>query len=160
MNKPTLYLETTIPSYYTARLSQNLIAAAHQAITTEWWINESSKFDIYISQFVLDEAAEGDSEASQRRLDFLSPFPLLKTTDDVFSLTQILIQEALFPLKAIRDISHIAISAVHGVNYLLTWNCTHINNASIKENVKTICEHQGFQFPIICTPEELMEVEK
>jgi hypothetical protein len=157
MEKPTLYLETTIPSYYTARVSQNLIVAAHQAITQEWWHQEALKYDIYISQFVIDEAAAGDPDAAQRRLTFLNPFPLLETTAEVELLAQNIINTHLFPTKAIQDVSHIAVAVVHGIDYLLTWNCTHINHATTKEKVRVICEQQGFPFPIICTPEELME---
>lgn len=157
MEKPTLYLETTIPSYQTAWVSQDLIVAAHQAITQAWWRQESSKYAIYISQFVLDEAAAGDPDAAQRRLQFLDPFPLLEITTQVEFLTQQIIEAHLFPTKAIQDVSHIAVAAVHGVAYLLTWNCTHINHATTKDKVRVICEQQGFPFPIICTPEELME---
>lgn len=156
-DKPTLYLETTIPSYHTARVSQNLIVAAHQAITNEWWEKESSKYTIYISQFVLDEASEGDPDASHRRLDFLAPFLLLEATDEVLELTKTILNTPFFPRKAIRDASHIAIAAVHGLEYLLTWNCKHINNATFKDNLRRECEKQGYHFPIICTPEELME---
>ena len=157
MAKSTLYLETTIPSYYTARVSQNLIVAAHQAITMEWWQHEAEKYDIYISQFVLDEAEAGDPDAAQRRVTFLSSFPLLEVTDDVLSLTENILKSQLFPVKAIRDISHIAVASVHGIEYLLTWNCTHINHATTKEKVRVVCEREGVPFPIICTPEELME---
>jgi len=157
IEKPTLYLETTIPSYYTARMSQDLIVAAHQAITNEWWENESSKYTIYISQFVLDEANEGDPDASRRRLEFLTPFLLLETTDEVLTLTEVILDTPFFPEKAIRDASHIATAAVHGVEYLLTWNCKHINNATFKEKLREVCEKQGYHFPTICTPEELME---
>jgi hypothetical protein len=159
MAKSTLYLETTIPSYYTARVSQNLIVAAHQAITMEWWQHEAEKYDIYISQFVLDEAEAGDPDAAQRRLTFLSSFPLLEVTDEVLSLTETIIKTQVFPVKAIRDISHIAVASVHGIEYLLTWNCTHINHATTKEKVRIVCEQEGWTFPIICTPEELMEEE-
>lgn len=155
--KPTLYLETTIPSYYTARVSQDLIVAAHQAITNEWWDNESSKYTIYISQFVLDEAGEGDPIASRRRLEFLTPFLLLETTDEVLALTELILNTPLFPGKAVRDASHIATAAVHDIDYLLTWNCKHINNAIFKEKLRGVCEKQGFRFPVICTPEELVE---
>ncbi len=157
MKKPTLYLETTIPSYYTARVSQNLIVAAHQAITQEWWQREAIKYDIYISQFVMDEAAAGDQNAAQRRLDFLNSFPLLETIAEVESLAQKIVKTHLFPMKAIQDVSHIAVAAVHRMEYLLTWNCTHINHATTKEKVRLVCEKQGYSFPIICTPEELME---
>ncbi len=67
ITQPLLYLETTIPSYYTARVSQNLIVAAHQAMTQKWWQQEATKYDIYISQFVIDEAAAGDPDTAQRR---------------------------------------------------------------------------------------------
>lgn len=149
--------ETTIASYYTAWLSQNLIVAAHQAITQEWWQHEASIYDIYISQFVLDEAAAGDPDAAQRRLTFLNPFPLLEITEQVELLAQKIIETHLFPQKALQDVSHIAVAVIHGMKYLLTWNCTHINHATTKEKVRVICEQQGFPFPIICTPEELME---
>lgn len=157
MNKPLLYLETTIPSYYTARVSQNLIVAAHQALTQAWWQQEAAKYDIYISQFVIDEASAGDPDAAQRRLTFLEPFPLLETTDDVEALAQQILETKLFPVKALQDISHIAVAVVHGMDYLLTWNCAHINHATTKERVRIVCEQQGVPFPMICTPEELME---
>ena len=155
--KQTLYLETTVPSYYTARVSQDLIVAAHQAITNEWWEHESSKYTIYISQFVFDEASEGDPIASRRRLEFLTPFLLLETTDEVLALTELILNTPFFPENAIRDASHIAMAAVHGIDYLLTWNCKHINNATFKDKLRGVCEKQGYHFPIICTPEELME---
>ncbi|MBD3308431.1 hypothetical protein GF339_18510 [candidate division KSB3 bacterium] len=157
MEKPTVYLETTIPSYYTARVSQHLIVAAHQAITQDWWQQEARKYECYISQFVLDEAAEGDQDAAKKRLDFLAPFPLLKITEEVLTLTELVLQTKYIPEKAIRDASHIAIAVVHNIDYLLTWNCTHINNALFKEKLRVLFEQQGFRLPIICTPEELME---
>jgi len=157
--KHTLYLETTIPSYYTARTSRDLIVAARQAVTAEWLTKESHKYDIYASQFVLDEAAEGDSEAAEKRLNFLLPFPLLEITDEVILLTEIILNTRLFPEKAVRDVSHIAVTSAHGIEYLLTWNCNHINNANIKERLRKIFEDKGLYFPIICTPEELAEDE-
>jgi hypothetical protein len=159
MERPTLYLETTIPSYYTARVSQNLVVAAHQAITNEWWQRESNKYTLYISQFVLDEVVEGDPEAAKRRSDFLAPFPLLEITDEVLTVTKAIINTKFFPEKAIQDALHVAITAVHGIDYLLTWNCVHINNAIFKERLRIVSEQCGFHFPMICTPEELMEGE-
>jgi len=116
-------------------MSQNLVVAAHQVITADWWLNESHKYDIYISQFVLDEAAEGDENASRNRLNFLKPFQLLETTEEVLMLTKAVAGTGWFPEKAIRDASHIAIASVHELNYLLTWNCAHINNAIFKEKL-------------------------
>jgi len=84
--KSKLYLETTVPSYLTARPSRDLIVAAHQQITLEWWEIRRHNFEIFISQFVIDEARQGDEEASQRRLEILSDFDLLDITDDVTDL--------------------------------------------------------------------------
>lgn len=159
IEKPTLYLETTIPSYYTAWTSRDIIVAARQSITAEWIEKESHKYDIYTSQFVLDEAVEGDSEAARKRLDFLASFPLLEITDEVISLSEIILETRLIPEKAVGDASHIAVASAHEIEYLLTWNCKHINNATIKERLRRTFESQSLYFPIICTPAELTEDE-
>lgn len=158
-NKPTLYLETTIPSYYTALTSRDIIVAARQSITAEWMEKESHKYDIYTSQFVLDEAIEGDLEAAGKRLNFLASFPLIEITNEVISISEIILETRLIPEKAVGDASHIAIASAHEIEYLLTWNCKHINNATIKEILRKTFEKRNLYFPIICTPEELSEEE-
>ena len=155
--KPRLYLETTIPSYLTAWPSRDLIVAGHQQITKEWWRTRGNAFEICISQFVLDEAGAGDPQAAQERLDVLKPFPLLDVTDAVFQLAAALLQSGIIPQKAARDAAHIAVSAVHCMDFLMTWNCAHIANAAISKTVQAICIQNGFACPVICTPEELME---
>jgi len=90
-------------------------------------------------------------------MEFLVPFLLLETTDEVLALTEIILNTSFLPETAIRDASHIAMAAVHGIDYLLTWNCKHINNATFKDKLRGVCEKHGYHFPIICTPEELME---
>ena len=85
--RPKLYLETTIPSYLTARPSRDLIVAGHQQITQEWWSRRKNDFSIYISQFVLDEARGGDREAARDRLSVISQFHLLEVTDEVTELS-------------------------------------------------------------------------
>ena len=155
--KPRLYLETTIPSYLTSRPSKDLIVSAHQQITREWWRIRRDSFEIYTSQFVTDEAGEGDKKAAQKRLELLLPFSLLNVTESVFHLASAFLDKGIIPEKAARDAAHSAIAAVHGIEYLLTWNCTHIANAMISKKVQKICEQNGFLCPVICTPEELME---
>ncbi|MEW6302865.1 MAG: type II toxin-antitoxin system VapC family toxin [Verrucomicrobiota bacterium] len=154
--KPKLYLETTIPSYLTAWPSRDLIVAGHQQVTEEWWRTRKSHFDIHISQLVLDEAADGDKAAAKERLAVLADFPLLDVTDEAVALAAKLQTPATLPPKAAKDAAHIAIAAVHGMHFLLTWNCTHINNAAIIADIERICSDQGFACPVICTPEELM----
>lgn len=154
--KPRLYLETTIPSYLTAWPSRDLIVAAHQQLTKEWWRTRRDAFENCISQFVLDEAGAGDADAARERLEVLKPLPLLNVTESVLQLASALLQAGVIPDKAARDAAHIAV-AVHGVEYLMTWNCAHIANAMIVKKVQAICVQNGFSCPVICTPEELME---
>ena len=155
---PTLYLETTVPSYLTAWPSRDLIRAGHQQITKEWWEKRRAGFDIYISQFVLDEAAAGDAEAARERLAALQGLPLLDLTDQVVDLAGALKTSLALPEKAVTDAAHIAIAAVHGTHFLLTWNCTHIANAEMFVGIGKACQERGFSCPVNCTPEELMGV--
>ena len=156
--KPKIYLETTVPSYLTAWPSRDLIRAGHQQITREWWQNRRENFDLYISQFVLDEAAGGDPEAARERLLALRDLPVLDLTEEVGDLAAALVTTLALPARAATDAAHIAIAAVHGMHFLLTWNCTHIANAEMAVAIETACRERGLACPVICTPEELMGV--
>jgi predicted nucleic acid-binding protein len=156
--KPKLYLETTVPSYLTAWPSRDLIRAGHQQLTREWWQMRRGGFEIYVSQFVLDEAAAGDAEAARERLAVLQGLPILDLTEEVADLAVALKTALALPEKAAADAAHIAIAAVHGMHFLLTWNCTHIANAEMFAAIEQACQERGFACPVICTPEELMGV--
>lgn len=151
-----VYLETTIPSYLTAWPSRDLIIAGHQQVIKDWWRTRRNEFELCISQFVIDEASAGDAEAARDRMAILNPLPLLDISAAVLELASAILQSGVIPAKAARDAAHIAVSAVHGVDFLLTWNCAHIANAQIVKKVQSICLQQGFPCPLICTPEELM----
>lgn len=153
-----VYLETTIPSYLTSWPSRDLIVASHQQLTKDWWRTRRNEFELCISQFVLDEACAGDMEAAQERMAILDPLPLLDISDAVAKLASAILQSGVIPPKAARDAAHIAVSAVHGIDFLLTWNCAHIANAQIIKKLQAICAHHGFPCPVICTPEELMGI--
>jgi|SRR3972149_121564 len=154
--KPKLYLESTIPSYLASWPSRDLIVAGHQQITQEWWNNRSRHFNLYISQFVLDEIALGDPIVSKQRLSRVKGIPLLGITEEVSILAADLIRSGIVPKKAATDSAHIALAAVHGVDFLLTWNCTYIANATIVRKIERVCKANGFMCPVICTPEELL----
>lgn len=154
--KPRLYLETTIPSYLTAWTSRDLVMAGHQQVTREWWERRRGDFAIYISTFVLDEAGSGDPSAARRRLEFLEHLPLLASTVPALELADRLLRECRLPARAATDAVHIALATVHGMDYLLTWNCTHLANAEIIPKVRSVCENAGYVCPMICTPETLM----
>jgi len=152
--KPRVYLETTIPSYLTAWLSRDLIRAAHQQITREWW-QRREQYELYASQLVLRECQAGDPEAAKERIAVLAGLPLLEQTDAVEALAQQLLRGVPLPAPAASDALHIASAAAHGMDYLLTWNCTHIANAILRGQIEAVCRDAGFEPPTICTPEEL-----
>ena len=153
-----VYIETSIVSYLTARPSSNLIAAAWQKETTDWWETQRSRFSLCISDVVIEEAGRGDPRAASRRLAELSGIEVLPLNDEVVSLSKALIRKGGVPQKALDDALHIAIAAVHGIDYLLTWNCRHIDNAETKPKIRKVCLEQGCHCPEIATPIELMGI--
>ena len=154
--KPKVYIETTIPSYLTAWPSRDLVRAAHQQLTKQWWDARSQDFDLYISQTVLEEITAGDPVAAAERIKAVKDLPTLAVTEAARMLADALILQVPLPKKAEFDALHIAIAVVTGMEYLLTWNCTHIANASIRGRIESICRAGGYEPPVICTPEELM----
>jgi hypothetical protein len=132
-----------------------LIVAGHQQITKEWWEKRRDAFQVYISQLVIDEAGAGDPGAARERMQVIEDFPVLDITPEVGFLASGILASGILPRKAATDAAHIAIAAVHGVDFLLTWNCVHIANAVIAKAVTNTCRQHGFECPVICTPEEL-----
>lgn len=155
--KPKAYLETTIVSYLTARPSRDLITAAHQQITQQWWQTQRAHFDLFMASPVLQEAQAGDPEAAARRLAVLHDIPMLTLSEEATQLAQALSTPGPLPANAVVDALHIAIAAANGMHYLLTWNCTHIANAAIRSDIEDVCRAHGYEPPVICTPEELLE---
>jgi len=153
--KPKIYLETTIISYVTAKPSRDLILAAHQELTNEWWEYRRKHFELFVSELVIQEAQAGDKAAAQKRLGILELLPLLELNEQALSLARALMEKAI-PKKAVEDALHISLAAIHSMDYLLTWNCKHIANAEREHEIAAICRIHGFMPPVICTPEELM----
>ena len=154
--KTSIYLETSVISYLTARPSRDLMAAAWQKATVDWWETQRSRFDLYVSDVVIEEAGAGDSMAAARRLDVLAGIPVLALTDRAALLSRALIKAGAIPSRATGDALHVAVSAVHGVDYLLTWNYRHIDNAEARPIIRRVCAAHGYAYPEICTPQELM----
>ena len=158
MSKKTVYIETSIISYFTAQPSSDLLAAAWQRATADWWESQRGRFELYVSEVVIEEAEKGDPQAAVRRLEAIVNLPLLQITDNVVSLARALINAGAVPEKAIDDSLHIAVSAVHEIDYLLTCNFRHIDNAEAKPIIRHVCAVNGYSCPEICTPQELMGV--
>lgn len=152
----TVYIETSILGYLTARSTKNLIVAANMEITKDWWEFRRSAFVLYTSEAVLDEAAQGDPAVAAQRLELLRDFPLLALNQAVQGLATQFLARSSLPVKAKVDAIHIAAATVHGMDYLLTWNCKHIANAQIQSKLAEISLDSGYVLPILCTPNELM----
>ena len=155
MGKPAIYLETSVLSYLVARPSRDLIVAAHQQVTVEWWRNQRRNYDLFISQIVIDEARKGEPEMAAKRMAAIEDLSLLEINEDVTHLADSLVTSRAVPKKAAADAIHIKVSCVGGVDYLLTWNCKHMANAKMRSAIEETCRSVGYAPPIICTPEEL-----
>lgn len=151
-----VYVETTIASYATAKASRDLVKAARQELTLEWWYQRRHLFEVVLSQVVLNEADGGDPEAADRRLRFLAGIPMLEITPAIVDLAEALIQEGALPETATSDAYHLATATVHASDYLLTWNFRHLANAERKNRMQATIMAHGYNMPVICTPEELM----
>ena len=154
---PRLYLETTIPSYLVARPSRDLILAGQQEATREWWEQKREHYDLFVSEFVEIEAGRGDAEMAAARLHRIQDVPRLSLNESTEELAAAILAKGLIPANAAVDASHIAVAAVHGMDILLTWNCTHIHNIAISRQIERVCARAGFQCPAICTPFDLLE---
>ena len=153
-----VYIETTVVSYLTARPSRDLVIAAHQQITHEWWDSHRGDYELCTSELVFREAGAGDSRAAQERLEVLKDMVLLETRQEAQNLAKELVRAGALPAKVFEDALHIAVAADQRIPYLLTWNLRHMANATMRPLIETVCVHQGFKAPILCTPEELRRV--
>lgn len=155
---PRVYVETTLVSYLTARPSRDIVIAGHQQSTHEWWDQSRADYELCTSQLVLQEGGAGDPEAVHERLVILKAMILLDTTEEAIVLAHELLRSRAVPQKAGDDALHIAIAAHQKIPYLLTWNCRHMANATMRPAIEAACASKGYRMPIICTPEELRKV--
>lgn len=152
----TVYIETSIVSYLRQNPSSQVITAARQLITHQWWNNERTKYELVVSQYVIDEASAGDPTHASDRLLALDGIPLLAPAPEIPQIANEIMARAILPANAQVDALHIASVAHHRVQYLLTWNCRHIANAKILPRIHAVLTDLGVPIPVICTPEELL----
>lgn len=155
--RPTVYLETSIIGYVASRPSRDLVTAANQQLTVDWWDNHRQQYELYVSEAVIAECSAGDPTAVQERADRLVGIPVLDVPDEAEELAATLLEQVPLPDKAEVDALHIAIASVNGIDYLLTWNCAHIANAALQTRIQAIIRAAGLEPPTICTPQQLME---
>lgn len=152
----SVYLETSFISYLVARPSRDVIVAGHQQTTHQWWDYRRSHFVCSVSQVVIDEASLGDASEVQKRLTIIGGLPTVDVNEEAEALTLAIIAASILPPHAFPDAAHVAVCAVHKIDYLLTWNCKHLANVQMTRRIAVVCEKLGYKMPMICTPEELM----
>ena len=155
--KPTVYIETSIVSLLNRRPSHNTIEVARQILAHQWWDEQSSEYQLVTSQYVLDEAAAGDPDMARARLMSLEGIPLLLLDEKIGEVAAQLIENAVLSPKSTVDALHISIAAFHRIEYLMTWNCSHIANARIQRRIRQVLDAMGIPMPVICTPQEMVE---
>ncbi len=153
-----VYLETSVVSYLAALPSRDVVIAGNQQVTRDWWARRN-RFELFVSDAVLEEARRGDGDAARRRLGFLDGVPVLAIHPDAERLAGSFLSAAALPSKAAIDAVHVGLAAVHGMDFLVTWNCTHIANAIIRPQLEVLCWRAGYRPPVICTPFELLDEE-
>ena len=158
MAKPSVYVETTVIGHLVGRMLADPVVAGRQTVTRNWWPSATRKCRLFASRFVVDECAAGDPEAAAERLAVLNSLEFLLASKEADDLTKQLIAGHAIPETEPRDALHVALAAVNGIQYLVTWNFKHIANATTRAAIEAICRDAGYEPPIICSPEELWDV--
>lgn len=154
--RPVVYVETTVFSYLAARPSRDVVIAAHQRVTTDWWLGARADFDLVASAVVLQEITAGDPQVAAARVALLSELPLLAVTEEAQTLAAGLLRAGHLPPKADLDALHLAIAAVGRTDYLTTWNMRHLAGAVVRRRLEHALRSAGYDPPTLCTPEELL----
>ena len=151
-----VYLETTIAGYLTARSTRDLIFAARQEVTREWWGTATDSYELFVSELVVRECSRGDSDFAAKRLSLIEGIPVLEICEESIAVGESLLGAGLVPEKAAQDALHIGIATVQDMDVLLTWNCSHLANGSIMRRLSQHIRGLGYEPPAICTPEEML----
>lgn len=155
--RPTVYVETTVIGYLTSRPQSDVAVAGHQQTTRDWWESALDRFDLFASQLVAQECSTGNEHAARDRMAALVKLKLLPVTSEAEQLAEYLVRRHAVPETEPEDALHIALAAAHRIQYLVTWNCRHIANAATRLVIERACRDAGYEPPVICTPEELLE---
>jgi len=155
----SIYVETSIIGYLASRTSSDLVTAGNQTLTRDWWDNHRKHFELLVSEAVIAECGAGDPTAAEERGVFLADLPILEITLECKTLAAEIMKKASLPQKADVDAIHIAVAALNGVDYLLTWNCKHIANPSLRRIIEGVLSDANIQPPVICTPQEMINVQ-
>lgn len=155
----TLYIETTVIGNIAGRIHPDPVVATRQQLTRVWWSTAVDRYSLFVSQLTLDECAEGDPIAARERLDVVEGLDMVSTPKEAEELAALLVERGAVPPSQPRDALHIAIATVHCVQFMVTWNFKHILNPHVQVKIAAACREGGFEPPVICTPQQLLEAE-
>lgn len=158
--KKRIYVETTVVSYFTARQSRDVMVAGHQEATRKLWPQLTAKYDTYVSALVYEEAGKGTPDQARMRLLAIRPFRMLSVDNIARSLAEKIISGKGIPEEYPEDALHVAVAAVNGIEVILTWNFSHMNNPFTRMMIRQIVESEGYKCSEICSPEELLEADR
>ena len=153
--KPTVYVETSVIGYLTSWPSGDLIVAARQKITRDWWRDAPAKYDLIVSDAVLREASAGDPQTVQDRLAVLHGLPVLPASQEAQDLVDALVALGALSSTDREGAAHIAFAVVNRIQFLVTWNFKHIASAALRLKINNVCTLAGYVPSIICTPEQI-----
>lgn len=152
----TVYVETSVVSYLRQEPRTQIVMAARQLLTRQWWDEDRGNYRLVVSQLVIDEVSAGDPALAAERLRALDGIPLLPLDPGIAEIAGEIMSRSILPEKARTDALHIATVAYHRIQYLLTWNCRHIANARILPRIHAVLSDLSLPIPVICTPEEMV----
>jgi len=157
--KKKVYIETTIPSVITARPSRDIGNLYHQEVSREFWENERHKYDLFISKYVLEECSKGDTDAAKKRMELLKDVTLLDINKETEKLAEEYFKCLNIPEKAKTDCFHLAICVVKKIDFLISWNMTHLGYPTYSKIVLYNGSH-GLWLPELLTPDVFMKIQK
>lgn len=155
----SVYVETTVVGNIAGRLHPDPKIAARQQVTREWWTTAPDRYDLYVSEITIEECGDGDPDAAKERLELVRNIDLIETSPKAEELAELLVNRLAVPASQPRDALHIAIATVNAVQFIVTWNFKHILNPHLQTKIANACREGGYEPPVICTPQQLLETE-
>jgi hypothetical protein len=150
--KRSVYIETTIPSfYYEVRTEPEMVERRES--TRRWWAKEGPSYALHTSAFVIGELQEVDYSGRQQALTLMAPLPLLKIVPAIEDVVSVYLKRKLMPLG---DAYHLAVASYYGMHFVLTWNCRHLANANKVRHLQAVNSGLGLPIPIVTTPDLLL----
>ena len=151
----TVYIETTIPSFYFETRTTQEIAACRD-VTRRWWDLHRKDYFPFTSNAVLTELARAPHEKAAKTLGLLKGIPVLTRPPELEEVVAYYIEHRLLPSGSDGDAYHLAMASLHGMRFLLTWNCKHLANANKIRHMTVVNARLGLTTPVITTPWNLI----